>query len=167
MKKILILNGSPHKNGNTAGLIRAFADGAKEAGNEVTEFYLQDMMIKGCLGCMGCMRNGGHCIQQDDMAQIADAFVESDVIVFATPIYFGGASGTLKTAVDRFFPFRVLDKNWYNKECALLSTAGSPMYDQVISFYEIFTKHIGWKSLGMALGTGQVEKAYTIGVSIA
>lgn len=53
MKKIIILNGAPKKNGNTATLIKAFTEGAIEAGNEVKEFYLHGMNIKGCLDCQG------------------------------------------------------------------------------------------------------------------
>ena len=52
-KKIVILNGSPRKNGNTSALTAAFQRGAEEAGNTVTEFHLSDMNINGCLGCWG------------------------------------------------------------------------------------------------------------------
>ena len=52
-KKIVILNGSPRKTGNTSSLTAAFAEGAKAAGNEVTEFHLASMNIRGCLGCWG------------------------------------------------------------------------------------------------------------------
>lgn len=50
-KKIVILNGSPRKYGNTAALVFTFAKGAKEAGNQVTEFFLDQMNINGCKGC--------------------------------------------------------------------------------------------------------------------
>lgn len=52
-KKIVILNGSPRRKGNTAVLTAEFAKGAKEAGNTVTEFFLDEMNINGCLGCFG------------------------------------------------------------------------------------------------------------------
>lgn len=58
MKKILILNGSPRKNGKTASLLNAFKEGAESAGNQVQEFYLQGMNIGGCLACEACSRNG-------------------------------------------------------------------------------------------------------------
>lgn len=57
MKKIMILNGVTRKNRNTAALIEAFTEGAKSAGNEIREFYLQGMNIHGCLGCNGFMGN--------------------------------------------------------------------------------------------------------------
>lgn len=58
MKNIIILNGAAKKNGHTAGLIEAFSEGAKSAGNSVKEFYLQGMEINGCLDCGGCLRRG-------------------------------------------------------------------------------------------------------------
>lgn len=71
MKKILILNGAGKKNGNTAALIKAFTEGAASAGNEVKEFYLQTMTIRGCLDCQGCKRkqkgDPHPCVQKDDM----------------------------------------------------------------------------------------------------
>ena len=69
-KKIVILNGSPRKNGNTSALVRAFTEGAEHAGHTVTEFFLNDMTIHGCRGCFG-----GHssrecpCVQKDDMRE--------------------------------------------------------------------------------------------------
>ena len=85
-KKIVILNGSPRKKGNTSVLVKSFTEGAESAGNTVTEFFLSGMDIHGCRGCFG-----GHssrecpCVQKDDMAQIYPAVKESDVVVLATP----------------------------------------------------------------------------------
>lgn len=51
-KKIIVLNGSPRKNGNTSALVKAFTEGAGSAGNSVTEFFLDDMNIHGCKGLL-------------------------------------------------------------------------------------------------------------------
>ena len=56
MTKICILNGAGKKNGNTASLVKAFREGAQAAGNEVDEFFIQSMDIKGCMDCQGCAR---------------------------------------------------------------------------------------------------------------
>lgn len=70
-KKIVILNGSPRKTGNTSSLTAAFTEGAKAAGNEVTEFHLASMNIRGCLGCWGGGKDkASPCVQKDDMQQI-------------------------------------------------------------------------------------------------
>ncbi len=52
-KKIVVLNGSPRKNGNTSALVKAFTEGAESVGNTVTEFFLDSMKIHGCKGCFG------------------------------------------------------------------------------------------------------------------
>ena len=52
-KKIIILNGSPRRNGNTSALVKAFTNGAESVGHTVTEFFLDGMSIHGCKGCFG------------------------------------------------------------------------------------------------------------------
>lgn len=64
-KKIVILNGSPRKKGNTATLTDAFKRGAEKAGNQVTEFFLGEMNINGCKGCFGGGKNcNSPCVQK-------------------------------------------------------------------------------------------------------
>ena len=57
-KKIVILNGSPRRNGNTSTLVKAFTEGAESAGNTVTEFFLDSMDIHGCKGCLAATAAG-------------------------------------------------------------------------------------------------------------
>ena len=69
--KILVLNGSPHKDGNTTALVSAFQKGAQAAGHEVVVCPVGTMNIKGCLGCEYCHTKGeGTCIQKDDMQKV-------------------------------------------------------------------------------------------------
>ena len=107
MAKICILNGAGKKNGNTAALVNAFREGAQNAGNEVMEFFIQSMNIKGCMDCQGCARKPAGdlapCVQKDDMQQIYDSFIDCDVVVFATPVYWFTISAQLKLAVDRLY----------------------------------------------------------------
>lgn len=126
-KKIVILNGSPRETGNTAALVRAFAQGAESAGHTVTTFFLDGMDIHGCKGCFG-----GHsgrecpCVQKDDMAQIYPAVKACDVVVLASPLYYWGLSGQLKTAFDRLFALEEKEGNFLRgngKASALLMAA--------------------------------------------
>lgn len=87
-KQILIVKGSPRKNGNTSAVADAFAKGAAESGNAVTEFVLKDKTIGDCMGCGVCQGNGGICVQKDDMTEIYDAMKSADVIALASPVYF-------------------------------------------------------------------------------
>lgn len=104
MKKILIISSSPRKNGNSQALCEEFARGADEAGNQVQVVRLMEKKIGFCYACDGCMRNGGTCVQKDDMAEILRLFQEADVLVLATPIYFYGITAQMKTFIDRTYP---------------------------------------------------------------
>ena len=167
MSKILILNGSPRKNGKTASLVNAFTEGAKSAGNEVKDFYLPGMNISGCMGCEACKKNDGHCVQKDDMEEVNDAFLWADVIVFASPVYWGNISGQLKIAIDRLFAlFNRYHSDELKKKCVLIMTAAAPMYELSQGFYGIFMQYLGWENLGEILGAGKEEEAKALGLSM-
>ena len=88
MKKILVIVGGGRPRGNTAQLVDAFIRGAQEAGHQVEKVSLLQTEVKGCLGCNACYRNGGNCVQKDDMTEIREKMLAADVIVLASPIYF-------------------------------------------------------------------------------
>ena len=165
-KKIVILNGSPRKNGKTASLVKAFVEGAESAGNEVRNFYLHGMNIKGCLACEACSRNGGKCVQRDEMDVISEAYEWADVVVFASPMFWGTISGQLKIAIDRLYA--VQNKLGYDvtRETALIMTARGNYYQQALDFYHIFTHALKWPDLGTVLGAGKEEEARQLGASI-
>ena len=78
-KQILIIKGSPRKNGNTSAMADAFAKGASENEAVITEVILKDKTIGDCVGCGACQKNGGICVQKDDMEEIYDAMKRADV----------------------------------------------------------------------------------------
>lgn len=169
MKEIMILNGAARKNGNTKALINAFRDGAEQAGNHVTEFYLQDMSIHGCMGCEHCSRANPEkpCVQQDDMAQIYREFAVAEVIVFASPLYYWTITGTLKTAADRLYgSMRSLGYAGFERDSVLLMTAGGSDYNQAKRWYETYERNLGWRNLGEVLGSGRIAEAKELGRSI-
>jgi len=180
-KKIVILNGSPRKNGNTSALVKKFTEGAESVGNTVTEFFLDRMNIHGCKGCFG-----GHsskecpCVQKDDMAQIYPAVKECDVIVLASPLYYWNMSGQLRTAVDRLFALEEGDGNLlrgHDRACALLMAAEGNGFEDVLPYYDHLMNHLKWKNLGHVLAGGnfvvgdiegkpELQQAYELGKSI-
>lgn len=114
MKKVLIISASPRKHGNSDILCDCFAQGASESGNEVEKVFLASHRIGFCYGCGAC--NSTHqCVQKDDMAEILDKMVKSDVIVLATPVYFYTMDGQMKTFIDRTVPRyqEITDKDFY------------------------------------------------------
>lgn len=99
--KIVVLHGSPRKGKNSDTLADSFLEGVKKtAGHSVEHFYLNEMTIRPCQGCMSC-ETTGVCVNNDDMQLIYKAFRDSQVIVFATPMYWGYLTAQMKIAVDR------------------------------------------------------------------
>lgn len=184
-KKICILNGSPRPTGNTKELIKRFTKGAEAAGHEVTCFDLQKMDIHGCLGCCkGGKDEACPCVQKDDMTQIYPAYRNADVVVLASPMYYWGISGQLKSAFDRLFAVAELTPNYENpkKDCVLLMAAEGNTesnFAPVRAFYEGLTSHLGWKNIGVVYAGGnmgigdilskseQLEEAEKLGNSIS
>lgn len=180
-KKIVILNGSPHKMGNTSALVQAFTEGAESVGHTVTEFFLDKMDIHGCKGCFG-----GHsskecpCVQRDDMAQIYPVVKDADVVVLASPLYYWTMSGQLRTALDRLFALEEGDGNLLRgngKSSALLMAAEDHGFEDAVLYYDHLMEHLRWKNLGHVLAGGnmdvgdvkgkpEIEQAYALGKSI-
>ncbi len=114
MKKVLILSGSPRKGGNSDLLCDAFAKGAKEAGHKVTKIRVVEKKIGYCTGCYACKKTGT-CVIKDDAAGILKKMLETDVIVFASPVYFYSICAQLKTLIDRtvaVYP-NITNKDYY------------------------------------------------------
>lgn len=102
--KAVILFGSPRKDGNTIRLVNAFSDVLKDRGINVRMLYLNDMNIRPCQGCCACLP-AGICKINDDMKDIRKYILESELIVYASPVYWFGVSSQLKLAIDRTFAF--------------------------------------------------------------
>ncbi len=181
-KKIVILNGSPRRTGNTSALVKAFTEGAESAGHTVTEFFLDSMNIHGCKGCFG-----GHsskecpCVQRDDMNKIYPVVRECDVIVLASPLYYWNMSGQIRTAIDRLFALEEGDGNLlrgHGKASALLMAAEGHGFEDVLVYYNHLMEHLKWNNLGHVLaggngdigdieGKAEISAAYELGKSIA
>lgn len=105
-KKILIISGSPKKNGNTAVLIKWFSDAAEAQGakTKIIQAGFLKSRTNGCISCRMCQKRKEYgCVLDDDVKQVIDRMIESDVIVFATPLYFFSASAQTKIVLDRMF----------------------------------------------------------------
>lgn len=102
-KKVLVISTSPRKGGNSDTLADEFIHGAQQAGNRVEKISLHDKTIGFCKGCLAC-QSTGRCVIRDDADAIAQDMLTADVIVFATPIYYYGMCGQMKTMLDRANP---------------------------------------------------------------
>jgi multimeric flavodoxin WrbA len=100
-KKVIIISSSPRKGGNSDLLCDEFLNGVNKTGYNVEKIFLKDKNINYCTGCGTCISKGKACSQKDDMAEILNKLINSDVIVMATPIYFYTMCGQMKTFIDR------------------------------------------------------------------
>ena len=154
--KITILNGSPRKE-NTAAMVDAFAEGAKSAGHEVEVFHVGRMKIGGCRGCEYCHGKGeGKCIQKDDMEKLMPAYAESDMIVFASPLYYASLTAQLEAAIQRVYP---IGKPAKATKAALLLSSASGAYDAAIARYKAYTGFTGIEDMGICTATGEENKS--------
>jgi len=98
--KVLGIAGSPRRGGNTDLLLDEALKGAEEAGAEVEKIYVRNYKITPCIGCNGCFKEG-KCIIKDEMEEIYPKLLAADRIIFASPMFFMGLTGWVKTLVDR------------------------------------------------------------------
>ena len=101
--KVLVINGSPRRGGNSDLLCDEFIRGAREARHAVEKVALRDKTIAPCRACYACFRTGS-CVQQDDMAELLDKIWQADVLLLASPTYFSTMSGPMKNMIDRLLP---------------------------------------------------------------
>lgn len=108
--KILVLNGSPKKEkSDTLHITKSFLDGMNEvSAQDVHIIHTIEKHIEYCTGCFTCKRSGGTCIHNDDMREILDEILESDLLVFSFPLYCYGMPAPLKALLDRTMPLSSL-----------------------------------------------------------
>lgn len=109
MTKIVCLLGSPRRDGNSDRLAARFCVSAEQRGASVESFALAELSYSGCKNLFRCKSDLEHCGQVDDLTPVLQAVAEAEVLVLASPVYFTGVSGQLKSAIDRFFSFLVPD----------------------------------------------------------
>ena len=147
--KILILNGSPRPDGNTAAMIGAFLEGAKDNGHEITVVSVCQKKIAGCLACEYCHTKGnGKCVQQDDMQEVYPLLDEAEMIILASPVYYHSFTGQLQCAINRIY---ALDKPKNLKKAALILSSGDDkVYDGAIYEYQnSFLNYLKLENMGI------------------
>jgi len=103
--QIATLLGSAKKNGNTATVLGWAEEELVSLGHDVERIYLNNKSISGCLGCAKCHENPAEiaCVQKDDAVVIMEQMISSEVVLFASPIYFWGFSAQIKALIDRCY----------------------------------------------------------------
>ena len=145
MKKILVFNFSPRKDGNCKALTQAMAGELSAAGVDVAVYDIAAITVNGCKACGACKKkNVPGCVQKDDFAALIPDLDAADGIVFAAPIYFGRVPGTAKNFVDRLYCYfnpavgPMFTKKDVKKLAVVLTYGGGPAgaYDPEVGWLE-------------------------------
>ena len=158
MKKILILSGSPRKNGNSDMLCDEFMRGAVESGHQVEKIRVAEKNIGFCRGCYAC-KDTGKCVIKDDMAEVLQKMIDTDVFVLASPVYFYSIDAQLKAVIDRTVArwLEVKDKEFYYIVTAADEELTSA--ETTIACFRGYADCVeGAKEKGIVYGMGAYEK---------
>ena len=120
-KKIVVITGSPRKDGNSFAMTDSFIKAAKEMGHTITRFDAAMMKIGGCHACNSCFKSGKACIFDDDFNTIAPVILEADTIVFTMPVYWYSIPAQVKGVIDRLYSLLIGGKDIAGKDCALIA----------------------------------------------
>jgi multimeric flavodoxin WrbA len=179
--KIVVITGSPRKNGNSDLLAKAFVEGAEQAGNEVMLFEAGRAKINGCMACNSCFTRGTACSFDDDFNTLAPMLAAAGMVVFCTPLYWFGFPAQLKSAIDKLYSFMIGNKKPRISEAVLMvcaETGDAGDFRGIITAYELMLNYLGWKNRGILTvpnvnkagdiqNTSGLEKAKNIGLGIA
>ena len=102
MKKVLLINGSPHRDGNTAIALKELAAQLAVCGVESELYWIGTGPIYGCVACNGCNKTG-NCVMAQDVNELAERLRAADGLIVGSPVYYAGPTGTLCAFLDRLF----------------------------------------------------------------
>ncbi len=153
--KIVVLTGSPRKNGNSSYLAEQFIKGAQEAGHEVFRFDVAFLKVEGCMACNRCGMDGP-CVLKDDFELVRPRLLDADMVVFATPMYYFGISAQLKKIIDRFYAINGQIKGTPKKAAFLMTYANTAKKEAepMLLHYNTLMSYLGWESVGTVVAPG-------------
>lgn len=157
--RILVLNGSPHLNGNTMNMVNGLKAGAEEAGHTVQIENVAHLNVHGCMGCDHCReKEKGICVQKDDMQKLYPEILAADMLVFASPIYYFTLSAQLQSVIHRTYSIDI-PKNI--TKTALILSSGSPfVYGPAIAqYYQSIVEYWQVENAGIFTANGKANHA--------
>lgn len=155
---ILIFQGSPRANGNTAWMAEEYKKAAEAAGHRVTLVNVARMKIAGCLACEWCHgKGGGACIQKDDMQELYPLLADAEALVLAAPVYYFTMSAQIQAPIQRFYSIGKPPK--VRKTALLLSSYSPGVYEGAIAEYKGIANYCGWENTGIVTAKIDEQKS--------
>lgn len=162
--KVLIINGSPRKNGNTAIAVREMEQVFQQEGVEVETVQVGNQDVRGCIACGTCGKRG-KCVFDDVVNELAPKFEEADGLVVASPVYYASANATLIACLDRLFYSTPFDKTMKVGASVVCARRGgcSATFDELNKYFTISNMPIAssqyWNSIhGSSVGEADMDE---------
>jgi multimeric flavodoxin WrbA len=163
--KIVAILGSPRPKGNSAVIAEKFLESAGQHGAKSIKYNLNSMSYRGCVACMECKTRSDKCVLRDDLAPVLNDITEADIVVMASPVYFGDVTGQFKCFIDRTFSYLVPDfltnlrpsRLPEGKKLLFIVTQGFPdrnTYADVFPRYEKFLRYEGFREIELIRACG-------------
>ncbi len=170
--KILIINGSPRKQGNISKMLGQMGLEAEACGAEVTTVRVNDLQIHSCLGCMSCRDKLKCCLPEDDAQRVLGQIIDADALIIGSPCYWGNLPGQLKILFDRMV-YGMMGENargipqplHKGKKAIVVATCTTPypfniFFSQSRGVVKALKEILKWSGFKMV---GTIEKAGTKG----
>ena len=161
--KVLMLNGSPRANGNTAIALQQMQQEFQAAGIEAEIVQVGNQKLRGCTACNACKKSG-KCVYDDIVNELSPKFAAADGLVLASPVYYASANGTLISCLDRLFHSTSFEKRFKVGASIAVARRGgcSATFDQLNKYFTIYEMPIAsglyWNSVhGAAPGEAQQD----------
>jgi len=163
--KIVCLLASPRPRGNSTAIAMHFCETAEKKGASIQTFALNKLNYRGCQACMTCKTKLDRCVLKDDLTEVLDAIRDADVLVMATPVYYGEVSSQLKAFIDRTFSYLVPDYTTNpvpsrlksGKRLVFIQTQGQSdekQFADIFPRYDYFFNWYGFKDNCLIRGCG-------------
>jgi multimeric flavodoxin WrbA len=140
--KVIAINGSPRKDGNTAFAMQTVIKELENAGIEVELIQVGNKQIRGCLACGKCatMQNR-RCVTDDIVNEVIPKIIDSDGLLFGSPVYWSGMNGTMKACLDRLFYVSSANGGFFRHKVgasvvAVRRSGGTPALDQLNKYLQ-------------------------------
>ncbi|HJB55445.1 MAG TPA: flavodoxin family protein [Candidatus Olsenella avistercoris] len=176
---VIILQGSPNRDGSTAFMAEEFARGARQAGHEVERVDVCALDVAPCRGCAACGYGARPCVQRDDMGPLLDKMAAADLLALATPLYYYGMTAQLKCVIDRFCSANsaISERRLDAVLLAVAWNADEWTFDALVAHYETLCRYLNMRDRGQVLGYGcgtpgmtrasaHLREAYRLGASL-
>lgn len=165
---IVCLLGSPREKSNSSAVAKRFMDTAEKLGAKTNTYLLNDLKYRGCQACMACKTKLEKCALKDDLSRVLAAIQDCDVLVMASPVYFGEVTSQLKACIDRMYSFLKPDYGVNpspvrfapGKVLVFALVQGHPnenLFRDIFDRYEYFMKWWGFKESHLIRACGVFE----------